>query len=75
MHEYTYTFNEPISSGQTKLLPRAKDHLTKPPMPDMRYSLFSCCPRDSQNIQSIAVALDKPPEVEGKFVLLRHRAL
>ena len=60
MHEYTYTFNEPFSSGQTKLLPRAKDILTKPPMPNMRstvlsgwlwlskklpkHTIFGCCP-------------------------------
>lgn len=49
-----YSFNEPFSSRLTILPPRAKDHLIKPPTPDMRGPLWFVSQdfrRQPQNIQ------------------------
>ena len=56
------------------LLPRTKDQLAKPPVPDMTNSLLSCCPglpkKDSHNIKLTAASFGYHPEVESKSLLL-----
>lgn len=48
---YNLSFNELFSSQLMALLPRAKDHFTKPPIEDLRYSLLRCWSPDTCGLE------------------------